>query len=264
MRLNLDLGLWFTGSAAEVVVILLMIYRGIWRRFPVFFAYSIWILVANAAVYVFFKHDSAGYARAYLIDMGVDLLLLFCVLVEIGWSILRPLHGSLWRGSILVVGAVILILGAMIWPFARIPAASSASVTTLFILHLQQTFYVLRILVFLALAGASHFLSIGWRDRELQIATGLGATSLVSLAVAMLMVYPSMRPEFHLLNELVIVTFVSSELYWVFCFVQKEQERRQLTPQIENALLAVAGTARSTRIALSQPRSGGPETGSKP
>ena len=40
--------------------------------------------------------------------------------------------------------------------------------------QLQHTVSILRILFFLVLAGGSQLLSIGWRDRELQVATGLG------------------------------------------------------------------------------------------
>jgi hypothetical protein len=255
--------LWISGTVAVCGVILLLLYRGIWRRFPLFFAYSVWVLLANAVVFVLFEQRYPGYAQAYLVDMAGDSVLLFGVLVELGWSILRPLHGSLWGGTRYVVGALILLLGVIIWPFAVPPVSPGMPAVTMLILHLQQTFYVVRIVVFLALAGSSHFLSIGWRDRELQIATGLGATSVVSLAVAMLRVYPSMRTEIHMLNELVIVTFLASQLYWIFSFAQKEQERRQMTPQMQSVLLAVAGAARSTREAIAPPGAGNPKAGSK-
>jgi hypothetical protein len=39
-------------------------------------------------------------------------------------------------------------------------------------------------------------------------------------------------------------------IYWVYCFSRQEAERREFTPQMQNFLLALAGTARSTRIAL--------------
>jgi len=39
-------------------------------------------------------------------------------------------------------------------------------------------------------------------------------------------------------------------LYWAYSFARKEAERREFTPQMQNFLLAMAGTARTTRMAL--------------
>ncbi len=231
----------------------LLLYRRIWRSFPVFFSYSVWILIAGAAGFALFHWHPQAYIKAYLVDMLGDSILLFGVLVEIGWSILRPLRPSLSRRTPFIIGGVILALGAAIWPFAGVTALHGTPANIVALMHLEQTFYVLRVLVFLALAAFSQFLSIGWRDRELQIVTGLGITSLVSLVVAMLHSYLSMRGQYHHLSELAVAGFLCSIFYWIFSFCQKEQERREFTPQMQNLLLAMAGVARTTRVALSQP-----------
>jgi hypothetical protein len=59
-----------------------------------------------------------------------------------------------------------------------------------------------------------------------------------------------MEPQYHLLNQIVIASFLCSLLYWVFSFAQKEAERREFTPQMQNLLLAVAGVARENRVSL--------------
>jgi hypothetical protein len=249
---SVDSVLWLAGTAGEAFVLGLLLYRRIWRTFPVFFTYSVWTL-ASGFGYVLFDWHSQAYVKVYLVDMVVDSALLFGVLVELGWSILRPLRPSLSRRTPFIIACLILVLGAVIWPFAKVTAPHGTASNVAAIMHLQQTFYVLRVLVFLALAAFSQFLSIGWRDRELQIVTGLGITSLVSLGVAMLHAYPSMRGQYHLLNELVIASYLCSLLYWTISFSQKEQERREFTPQMQSLLLAVAGAAKTTRIELSQP-----------
>lgn len=252
--MSVDSILWLAGTAGEAVVLGLLLYRRIWRTFPIFFAYSIWTLLAGAVGYALFRWlPQQAYAKVYLIDLLGDSILLFGVLVEIGWSILRPLRPSLSRRTPLIIAAVILALGAVVWPFAGATAPPGTASNVVSIIHIQQTFYVLRVLVFLALAAFSQFLSIGWRDRELQIATGLGITSLVSLIVAMLHSYPSMREQYHLLSELVIASYLCSLLYWTISFSQKEEKRREFSPQMQSMLLAVAGAARTTRIALAQP-----------
>jgi hypothetical protein len=121
--------------------------------------------------------------------------------------------------------------------------------------HLQQSSSILRILFFLVLAGCSQLLSIGWKDRELQIATGLGVYSMASLAVTLVHTHQSavsQYRQYHMLDNLQSAVYVCSLFYWVYSFLQQETERREFTPQMQNFLLAVAGSARSARIGLNE------------
>jgi hypothetical protein len=116
--------------------------------------------------------------------------------------------------------------------------------------RMQQTVSILRIGFFLILAGCSQLLSIGWRDRELQVATGMGFYSLVSLGAALLNTHQASLVQYKHLNQFVIGSFLCSLLYWVASFAQKEAQRREFTPQMQDLLLAVAGVARAERAAL--------------
>ena len=249
----MDTILWLLASFAEAAVIALLVYRRVWRTFPLFFSYSVAVLAGSATSYLilrFYPPTSAVYATAYFAETILDSTLLFCVLVEVAWSILRPVRRSLPRGALLAVGFLILALGAAIWPFAAFPGAAHMQREVALVMRLQQTFSILRVLIFLALAAFSQMLSIGWRDRELQIATGLGFTSLVGLAVAMLHTHQSTWTQYAHWNELVVAGYLCSLLYWIVSFSQKEAERREFTPQMQSMLLAVAGAARTTRVAL--------------
>jgi hypothetical protein len=138
----------------------------------------------------------------------------------------------------------------VIWPFASIHDVARLTTGWRNIIHLQQTTSILRVLFFVLLAGCSQLLSIGWRDRELQIATGLGFFSLVSLAADILRQHMGMTENFNVLNRLVTVSYICSLFYWIFSFTQKEAAPREFTPQMQSFLLAVAGTARSSRIEI--------------
>jgi hypothetical protein len=177
----------------------------------------------------------------------------FGVLVELAWSVLRPIRLSLSRRALIPVGLLVVAAGAAIWPFAGIHGLANYSAAWRNLLHVQQTTSILRIVFFLALAGCSQLLSIGWRDREMQIATGLGFYSLISLAVALLRNHQAMGPIYGALNQVVAASYVCSMAYWVFSFAQQEAERREFTPQMQSFLMAVAGSARSTRLTLTKP-----------
>jgi hypothetical protein len=73
---------------------------------------------------------------------------------------------------------------------------------------------------------------------------------MVSIAVSMLHTHQTSWTQYHLLDAIPAVTYFCSLLYWVYCFAQQEAARREFTPQMQNFLLAVAGTARTTRMAL--------------
>ncbi|HUB00606.1 MAG TPA: hypothetical protein VMA34_19910 [Terracidiphilus sp.] len=249
--------IWLLASVAEAAVIGLLLFRRVWRTFPLFFAYSVWTLANSGADYLIVRNyplTSPIYVTVYLAGIVVDSVLLFGVLVELGWSILRPVRSSLSPIALVPVAFVIFVVGAAIWPFASYPGASRLSHEVATLMHMQQTFSILRVVVFLGLAAFSQLLSIGWRDRELQIATGLGFTSLVGLAVAMIHTHQSSWVQYGHLNEIVVASYLCSLVYWIVSFAQKEAERKEFTPQMRDFLLAAAGAARSARIGLTDSR----------
>jgi hypothetical protein len=257
--MSLDNAFWIVGVVAEAAVLGLLVYRHVWRVLPVFCAYCAWILLSNAGLFVTFRFFPTRYLTAYLTETAMESALQFGVLVELAWSVLRPLRALLPRGALVAVCLLVLALGAAIWPFAVIPGFGNLPPEFHLLMRLLQTTSILRILFFLALAAGSQLLSIGWRDRELQVATGLGFYSLASLAVAMLHAHLTTGSRYTHLNQVEVGGYLCSLLYWVFSFAQKEAERRELSPRMQGFLLAVAGVAKANRIALTSAASDKPQ-----
>lgn len=250
---NLNNTIWFTGMVTEAVVVALLIYRGIWRQLPLFCIYCIWDLSIDLAGLTSARLFPSYYNWTnFLIQATVDSALQFCILVELAWSVLRPIREFLPRFSLLAIGSVILLVGSAIWPFTTLPNIEQLRVAQRLLIHLQQTVAILRILFFIVLAASSQVLSIGWRDRELQVATGLGIYSLISLGVTILQAHTPMGERYRHLYEIAILGFVGSLLYWVLSFAQKQAQRREFTPHMQSLLLSVAGVARAERVALTQ------------
>ena len=255
MSMSIDNAIWIAGTSSEVALVGLLFYRRVWRTLPVFCAFCIWDLLSNLVVYLFGQHMGAIRFQVYFVETGMDSALEFCVLVELAWAVLRPLRASLSRGALLIVGVLILVAGAAIWPFAAVPGLVHAtSRKGLLFLQLQQTTSILLVLFFLLLAGGSQLLSIGWRDRELQVATGLGIYSLASLVVAVLDLHQTTASQVEHLNQIMTAGYVCCLVYWDVSFAQKEAERREFTPQMRSFLLAAAGAARSTRVTMTDSR----------
>ena len=256
--MSLDIALWFGYIVAEAVLIGLIGYKRFWRTFPVFFTYCVWDLSSNITVYIIsrsYSPQSSVYATTYLIQTAIDSFLQLGVLVELTWSLLRPLRASITRFALVPICVLVLIAGAIIWPLASLPGIVHAERVVHILMQLQQTVTILRICFFLALAVCSQWLSIGWQDRELQVATGLGFYSIVSLCVAVLNTHQTTQFQYRHLNEIVIGSYIFSLLYWLYSFAQQEVARREFTPQMQSFLLTVAGAAHSSRVALSESRS---------
>lgn len=236
-----------------------LLYRRLWRAFPLFSAYIGWELIGDVGAKVVLHSFRSSYATWYLSETIVDSILLFGVLVELGWSILRPLRASLSRRALILVIGLILAVGAAVWPFAALPGLAGATGELRYLVQIGQTVSILQIVFFLALIASSQVLSIGWRDRELQIATGLGFFSVVSLATAALHMQETTVVQYRHLFRVEIGASICSLVYWIVSFAQKEAERREFTPEMQRILLAVAGAARANRVALTESRPGRPQ-----
>ncbi len=256
MPVSIDNILWLIASLAEAAIICALVNRCIWRSFPVFLLYVSWGLIEDVGGFVVFRAFRSSYSGWYLTTAIVGSILQLGVLVEIGWSILRPVRVSLSRRALIPVAGVILAIGSVIWTFAALPNLSGAAGGKNLIAQLQQTVSILQIVFFLALIGASQTLSLSWRDRELQIATGFGFSSFISIAAVFMHMHETSWLQYRHLFRVEIGAYICTLIYWLVCFAQQEAERRQFTPEMQRILLSVAGAAHATRVALTEPQTG--------
>lgn len=257
MTLDTATSLEVGSFAVQAIVIGLVIFRRIYKTLPLFSSYLIWLLlIQGASAYIENQHPSSHiFEPIYFAASIIDTTLVLCVLIELSISVLKPIRASLPSWTFIAMSGLLIGAFLVIWPFAKPPGLSGLQPITQHIVHLDITASVLRILFFLALAGCSQLLSLGWRDRELQIATGLGFYSLVSLSVTLLHMNQGASTEdakriYHLLDEVVAASYLVSMFYWVVSFAQKVPERREFTPQMQSFLLALAGNARATRLGM--------------
>ena len=263
--MNLDTILWLTGIVAEAVVVFLCFRKRIFASTPVFGAYIVWSLLVDVGFY-FLRHavDSDHFLYSYIGEMITDSAFQFAVLVELSWSVLKPIRSSLPKHTIYMLAGLNLLIGLIIWPVASWTLPQEIGPISHFYIHLTQTIAALRIVIFVALAGFSQMLSIGWRNRELQIATGLGIYSISRLGISLLQTHVTSEPRYHLLEMIVVASYDFSLVYWIVAFAQRAAERQEFTPQMQNFLLTVAGAARSNRIAVANSTAGGGPKSSRP
>jgi hypothetical protein len=237
--------------AAEIAVLVFLLSRKAWNTLPIFCAYIAWCILDDLINFVVVYRFPGAFQKTYLIEMGPDALLQLAVLIELAWSVLRPNRSILPRGTIYVLIALVGIAGIMVWPLAGLTVPANISHRAELYVHFQQTVAILRVVCFLVMAGFSQVLSIGWKDRELQVATGLGFFSIVSLIVAVLHSRQDTGLAYHWLDRVTSASYIGTLVYWVLSFSTKEQERKEFSPQMQQLLLLMSGGARAGRIALS-------------
>lgn len=255
--MSMDVALWWGAIAIEAGLIALALYRRVYRLLPIFFIWLCWAVTSDLVMWSVRTIAPDRYLPLYMVEMPLDSVLQFVVLVELTWSVLRPFRSSLPRGALWVVIAILVLLAGIVWPIAGISALGNMPNPYRLMFKLLQTFSILRILLFLMMAAFSQVLAIGWRDRELQVATGFGFYSIVSVAGAMLHAQMPGLDRYHHIDQIVAISYLCSLFYWVFSFVQQEAPRQEFTPRMQSFLLAVSGTARSNRLALEEIRKSG-------
>jgi hypothetical protein len=235
------------GLVAEISLLVVLIVRRQYRIFPIFticIAANVLndigadILLVAYSLHVAQSFDFALLPLQYLLDLAV--------LLEISWNVLRPVQTSLPRGSIRVfIGAVVLsLLGgvALAYHFGN----TGNKIQDIKV-PLDLTVGLLRMLIFAATAGFAQLLGIGWRNKVLQLATGLSFYSAVDLIVSLVGRYTADSRE---LEGFRMVAITLQLMFFLWVFTTKEVRRREFSPQMEQFLVTLAGRAKLARTAL--------------
>lgn len=240
------------GIVAQATVIVVMLRRRAYRLLPVFFFYIVWGVSGDSAI-VFLRtvmHSRSLYP--FEIQIYVDSFFQYLVLIELAWFTLRSIQRSLPKGFLLGISILIAAAAVLAWPLSGIRETLYYPHAFLVALHAQRAFAILRILFFLALACCSHFLSIGWRNRELQVATGLGFYSLMNLAGAIVHSHQSFGWGYFYVDVAVACSYLPCLAYWIYSFSQKEIATREMTPEMRHLLLGMANVLHQQRGRLSE------------
>ncbi len=233
-----------------MVLVAVFASKRAWAGRSIFFAYIVWSLLSDIVFLYLDATNRNVTLTPYIVELAIDSALQFCVIAEIAWSTIKPLRNSLPKGLVFFLPLLLLAIAALCWPFATLVVPTHLRAHGYASLVLNQTVAILRIAFFLLLASFSQFFSIGWRDREMQIASGLGFYAAISLVVAIIHSHGMVGPQYHWLDLVTSFGYLGTLAYWVVCFAQKEPEARKISPQMVRFLVSIGGTVQAERLAL--------------
>jgi hypothetical protein len=151
---------WLTlmGIAAEAAFLALLVWRRTYRTLPIFFSYIVWGLAGDSAVLLLRTLTHNQNSDVWVVETFIDCLFQYAVLIELAWSILRPVRGLLPKGFLTGLSVLIAAAALAAWPLSTIKNTVGYPWEWLLALHGQRCFAVIRIVFFLVLAGCSQFL----------------------------------------------------------------------------------------------------------
>ena len=252
--MTLESSLLLLGIALEVLTTVILFRSRVHRVLPVFVLYMIWALASDCWGFYALQHagnTSALYLKMFQIEMPLDSLIQLAVLVELAWAVLRPFKMLNPLRTVIGVCILMLVLGLILWPVSGMLPIAQFPVPYRNLYHLGYTVSLLRVAVFALFAAGSQILAISWRNRELQVATGLGFYSLVSLGATLVHSHQTSAAAYHLVDVVVNVSYVVALAYWSTVFARSEAPRQEFSPEMQRVLLSVA---RAGRMAVESAR----------
>jgi hypothetical protein len=232
---------------AEVSLLVVLLARRQYKSFPIFTLCVACNVISDIGIGVLIVAASPAAGRSVAFGLlPLQYLLDLCVLLEISWNVLRPVYTSLPRGSVtgFVIAMALSILGGV---FLAYHFGNSGNQVQDIKAPLDLMVGLLRMLIFAATAGFSQLLGIGWKNKVLQLATGLSFYSAADLIATLVARYSGDSSG---LEAIRVLAFAIELGFFLWVFTTKEVRRREFSPQMEQFLVTLSGRAKLARTAL--------------
>jgi hypothetical protein len=232
---------------AEISLFIVLVVRRQYKSFPIFTLCVACNLLSDIGVGILIVAAPPHVGRSvafgllplqYLLDLGV--------LLEISWNVLRPVYTSLPQGSVAVFAAAmgLAVLSGVLLAYHL---GNSGNKIQDIKAPLDLMVGLLRMLIFVVTAGFSQLLGIGWKNKVLQLATGLSFYSAADLIATLVERYSGDSSG---LEAVRVLAWAIELFFFLWVFTTKEVRRREFSPQMEQFLVTLAGRAKLARRAL--------------
>jgi hypothetical protein len=241
---------YLLGALAEFVLLGVLLFRRQYKSFPVFTAYIAFNVVSDVLVAVLRTATSGRSADwAALSLLPLEYLLELGVLCEIAWHVLKPVRASLPPKAIRAFLLLVLIALAGGVLLAGHADLHGGGIYEKIKYPLDLTVGMLRMLLFAAIAAFAQALGIGWRDKVLQLATGLCFYSALDLIASLLQ---SHFGQVQAADHIKVAAYMLELAFFVWVFTTKDVERREFSPQMREILVTISGRARDARAVIAR------------
>jgi len=229
--------LWLAPRALQTVIAVIMIRRGLARSFPVFFAYTVFQIIAETTLFVF-DHSAAVsgdlYWAAVWMVLPISCGLRFGIIWEVfagvfnNYPALRQLNHLFFRWAIVLLFFLAIAIAARIPEDGMSPVHSHLYALDISVNLIQSGLWLL-LLVFSAYFGLS------WRTFAYGIASGLGVYSTVAFAAEVKRVWTGFVAGYAF-DFVTMATYNCCVAIWLVYLLLPEKSWRTLKELPENNL----------------------------
>lgn len=238
MKLSvLDDLLWALGFSGNVALLIILLWRGRWRQFPIFTCWIVYEVALTVLLFILRMQGSGRwYARVYWGSLWPDFLLQLGVILEIARIVLRP-TGTWVRDARVqfltaaVGGAALAVL--LSWWISP----PSGRYTTW---ELRGDLFTSLVIceLFAAMSFTANRLGLGWRSHVMALGQGLSMWAVAAVVTNSLESYFGTR-HFASLEYIQGIAWIAAAFWIAFRFWVNEPERQPISEDLQKYILAL-------------------------
>jgi len=248
------------GFCGELLLLAILFFRRAYKNFPIFSAYLAWLLISDPLLLVlYWQHGTSGtlYYRTYFTFNCIQYAIELAVLFEIGANVLQPAN-RLVHKKVLAGAAIFIALGALVAFLIAADLNASTLAHSRIFQVINTTMAILRLTVFILIAGFSQILGLNWKNHVLQLTSGLAfyavVTLIVEVAHSQLRNGPNYSYNYYALEHLRVGGYLCTLYFWCYAFAKKEAPRKEFSPQMTKILVSISGSTKRQRAVLARTR----------
>jgi hypothetical protein len=229
--------LWIAPHALQIIIAIVMVRRGLWREFPVFFAYTLFTIVEQGTLFVLDHRTSVTpeqYWRDRWVFLAFEVPLRFAIIFEIFSSVFRDYSGLKRLTRIVFRVATVVLLFAAIIVIAQAPDDRTFPILSRVHL-LELAVSIMQSGLLLLLIGFASYFGLSWRSSAYGFAFGLGIFATVRLATAAVRVWNG-SIDGHVFDIVTMATYHCCVVIWLVYSLAPEAARRKVKELPENTL----------------------------
>jgi len=234
---TLDNVLWAASFVEHVALLLVLLFRRRWLRFPVFTLLAGYEAFTTATLFLLVLYGSKHtYSLVYWGTDAVDYLFQLGFLLEIGRVVLKPTGTWLRdaRGSFLgwlLVGLTLAISAALTM------GPQAAKGLDLWEARANVFTTILTLELFLAISMWANRLGLQWRSHVMALGQGLGVWAITAVMGDVGHVVYGWTADFRVFDQVRMCVYLGALLYWTVSFALPEREKAPMSAEMEEYLL---------------------------
>jgi len=214
MKFLIALLLPLSGPVLQAWLAILMVRRRVAKDFPLFFAYTIFAVLAELLKFAV-RRNFHVYLALFYVTQPIYALLGFLAIAEVFYNVFKSFY-RIWWFQFLLPGMGVLMVGfSVLIAVLRPPIGANRFVATVFVFEIIVR--CLQLAVFFLIFGLAQFYDLFWRQYSFGIASGFGIAAFGILTTVVARSVFGTRYA-STLQYLPSVTYLIAVLIWLAAF----------------------------------------------